>query len=167
MLFTSNHDENSWNKADYATMPGAVHAPFAVFTQTMGRSVPLVYSGQEEPVLDSLSFFYKDTIHFNKFERAGFYKTLLELRKNTPALASNASFRKVEAGNPNSVYAYLRENGNSRVLVLLNLSAKEEEIQLKDPALQKQALQVFTGKKELLGSGVKKLGPWGYEVYVY
>src|SRR4029079_8991990 len=30
MYFTSNHDENSWNKADYATMPGASHAPFAV-----------------------------------------------------------------------------------------------------------------------------------------
>ena len=40
MYFTSNHDENSWNKADYGTMPGASHAPFAVLTQTMWRSVP-------------------------------------------------------------------------------------------------------------------------------
>jgi alpha-amylase len=32
LYFTSNHDENSWNKADYGTMPGASHAPFAVLS---------------------------------------------------------------------------------------------------------------------------------------
>ncbi|MBC7652010.1 MAG: alpha-amylase, partial [Deinococcales bacterium] len=41
LFFTSNHDENSWNKADYATMPGESHAPFAVLTQTLKNSVPL------------------------------------------------------------------------------------------------------------------------------
>jgi hypothetical protein len=57
MYFTSNHDENSWNKADYGVFPGAVHAPFAVFTQTMTKGVPLIYSGQEEPVLKAIEFF--------------------------------------------------------------------------------------------------------------
>ena len=81
LYFTSNHDENSWNKADYGTMPGASHAPFAVLTQTLPRSVPLIYSGQEEPFLDSISFFYKDTITFAKFARADFYSKLLHLRE--------------------------------------------------------------------------------------
>ena len=67
LFFTSNHDENSWNKADFATMPGASHAPFAVLTQTIKRSVPLIYSSQEEPLLRSISFFEKDTIPFSKF----------------------------------------------------------------------------------------------------
>ncbi|HSK13031.1 MAG TPA: alpha-amylase family glycosyl hydrolase, partial [Phnomibacter sp.] len=44
LYFTSNHDENSWNHADHGTFPGPVHAPFAVLTQTMANSVPLVYS---------------------------------------------------------------------------------------------------------------------------
>src|SRR5256714_2666315 len=95
MYFTSNHDENSWNKADYGTMPGASHAPFAVLTQTIERTVPLIYSGQEEPFLDSVSFFYKDTITFNKFSRAPFYKTLLSLRKENTALDGNAPFSKL------------------------------------------------------------------------
>src|SRR2546423_9072346 len=95
MYFTSNHDENSWNKADYGTMPGASHAPFAVLTQTIERSVPLIYSGQEEPVLDSISFFYKDSIHFHSFSRSAFYKTLLNLRKQNAALAANAPFSKL------------------------------------------------------------------------
>jgi len=94
MYFTSNHDENSWNKADYKTMPGASHAPFAVMTQTLGRAVPLVYSGQEEPFLDSISFFIKTPYYLEKYSRASFYKTLLDLRRSNPALAANASFKK-------------------------------------------------------------------------
>ena len=69
LFFTSNHDENSWNKADFETMPGAIHAPFAVLTQTIKRSIPLVYSGQEEPFLRAIRFFDKDTITFKNFVR--------------------------------------------------------------------------------------------------
>ena len=92
MYFTSNHDENSWNKADYGVFPGNVNAPFAVFSQTMAHSVPLVYSGQEEPVLRAIQFFEKDPIEFHKFERVDFYKTLLNLRKRNAALSADASF---------------------------------------------------------------------------
>ncbi|HVF82340.1 MAG TPA: alpha-amylase family glycosyl hydrolase, partial [Flavisolibacter sp.] len=120
--FTSNHDENSWNKADYGTMPGAKHAPFAVLTQTVKGSVPLIYSGQEEPVLDSVSFFYKDTISFTKLARANFYKTLLNLRKTNSALAANASFKKLRTSNDAAMFAFERENTGNKILVVLNLS---------------------------------------------
>src|SRR6185369_5926502 len=93
MYFTSNHDENSWNKADFGIFPGASHAPFAVFTQTMARSVPLIYSGQEEPILRPIQFFEKDPMTFDKLGRASFYKKLLALRKRNPALSADASFR--------------------------------------------------------------------------
>jgi hypothetical protein len=73
LYFTSNHDENSWNHSDFGTFPGPVHAPFAVFTQTMAKTVPLIYSGQEEPLLRALPFFEKDTIAFGNYERAKFY----------------------------------------------------------------------------------------------
>ena len=103
LYFTSNHDENSWNKADYETMPGSVHAPFAVLSQTLYRSVPLVYTGQEEPVLEAIPFFEKDTIVFSKLSREKFYKTLLELRKNNVALAADASFKKINVGDPKAI----------------------------------------------------------------
>ncbi len=167
LFFTSNHDENSWNKADYATMPGAIHAPFAVFTQTMGRSVPLIYSGQEEPVLDSLSFFYKDTIHFGQFKRAAFYKTLLNLRKDNPALAANASFRKIKTDSDQALYVYVREAAGKKVLVVLNLSAKEQTVKLTDNSLYGEPLNLFMGTKEPLNGNPWKIEPWGYAVYVY
>jgi alpha-amylase len=74
LFFTSNHDENSWNKADYQTMPGASHAPFAVLTQTMKRAIPLVYSGQEEPVLRSIQFFEKDPMGLGNMNAPLFMK---------------------------------------------------------------------------------------------
>jgi glycosidase len=167
LWFTSNHDENSWNKADYGTMPGASHAPFAVLTQTLPHAAPLIYSGQEEPYLDSISFFYKDTIKFEKFARAPFYKTLLQLRKDNPALASNASFKKVNAGNPKQVYAFVREKGSNKVLVITNLSAKEATISLKDETLKGKAANVFNHNSEDPTASDWKIEPWGYAVYVY
>lgn len=167
MYFTSNHDENSWNKADYGTMPGAVHAPFAVFTQTAARSFPLIYSGQEEPVLDSISFFYKDTISFNKYQRAPFYKTLLQLRKSSPALATNVPMRKVAVGDEKALYAYVRESGGQKIFVILNLSGKEQTITVKEPSLHGKPYNVFMGTTEELTDKPWNIEPWGYVVYRY
>lgn len=164
LYFTSNHDENSWNKAEYATMPGASHAPFAVLTQTIDQSVPLIYSGQEEPFLDSISFFYKDTISFGKYQRAGFYKTLLNLRKNNPALAANASFKKLATSNDAAMYAFEREKGGNKALVIVNLSKTAQKFTWKDKPSANEWNNVFAGNKEPVDKGFG-IEPWGYAVY--
>ena len=167
MYFTSNHDENSWNHADFGTFPGPVHAPFAVFTQTMKNSVPLIYGGQEEPVLRALEFFEKDPIVFKNFQREKFYKTLLELRKRNEALSSNASFKKVLLGDEKTIYAYSREKGSKKVLVILNFSGSEQAISIKDPSLTGKVYNVFEEKETLLNAEERKIKPWGYEIYEY
>lgn len=167
LYFTSNHDENSWNQSDHGLFPGPVHAPFAVFTQTMDNSMPLIYSGQEEPLTRALQFFEKDLIGFDKYERAAFYKTLLTLRRDCPALATDASFRKTDAGDKNYVYAYVREKGNERVAVVLNFSAQEQTITLSDTTLHGTPVNVFTGARETLTAAPWTLKPWGYAVFRY
>jgi alpha-amylase len=168
MFFTSNHDENSWNKSDYGTFPGDKHAAFAVFTQTMRNSLPLIYSGQEEPFLDSVSFFYKDTIAFGKYQRAGFYKTLLNLRKTNPALAVDGSFNKLSTGADDKVYAFVREKEGNKVLVIINLSATDAEVKLDDASLKGMPENVFLGKPENVDPAAPvKLSAWGYRVYSY
>jgi alpha-amylase len=168
LYFTSNHDENSWNKADFATMPGASHAPFAVLTHTLKRSIPLIYSGQEEPVLRAIKFFDKDTMGFSKFGRAGFYKQLLSLRKENPALAANASFSRLHSATDDAVYAFIREAGNRKVLVILNLSASAQQVSFTSPALSGKAKEWFTGKEETIGASLAAdLPAWGYRVYSY
>ncbi len=167
MYFTSNHDENSWNKSDYEKFPGATHAPFAVFTQTMANSVPLIYSGQEEPVLRAIKFFDRDPIEFGKYSRAAFYKTLLDLRKRNSALALDASFRKITVGDDRSVYAYVRENNGNKVLVILNLSKDQQTVAVKDKSLLAETYNVFKNKKETLTDKQWVMEPWGYAVYEY
>ena len=167
MYFTSNHDENSWNKSDYGTFPGNVHEPFAVFTQTMANSVPLIYSGQEEPVLRAIQFFDKDPMTFDKLQRAAFYTTLLHLRKRNAALSADASFRKVCVGDDKAVYAFVREKGKSKIVVILNFSNNSQAITIKEKTLFGNAYNVFKGTKELLSSKEWNMPPWGYVVYEY
>ena len=167
LYFTSNHDENSWNRSDYGTFPGIVHAPFAVFTQTMAGTIPLVYSGQEEPVLKPLAFFEKDTIVFKKYDRTAFYKKLFELRKNNAALAVDASYKKINAGDPKAVYAYTREKDGKKVFVILNLSKTEQTIKVKDKELHGNPYNLFMGTSEPLADQEWKIEPWGYVVYEY
>ncbi|RYD91555.1 MAG: DUF3459 domain-containing protein, partial [Sphingobacteriales bacterium] len=164
MMFTSNHDENTWNKADYGTMPGAVHGPFAVLTYTLPQGIPLIYSGQEEPFLDSLSFFYKDTIHFHQFARAPFYQRLLELRRTVPALASDAQFVKLRTSNDDALYAFERRKGNSKVLVVLNLSNTPQQFTWQTAPSQTRWYNVFGYINELVDKGFG-IEPWGYAVY--
>ncbi len=167
MYFTSNHDENSWNHADFGTFPNEVHAPFAVFTQTMKNSVPLIYSGQEEPVLRAIKFFDKDPMEFKNLQRENFYKTLLNLRKRNIALSANASFKKVQVGDEKVIYAYTREKENKKILVILNLSENEQVIKITDKNLIGKAHNVFNEKETILDTKERKIKPWGYEVYEY
>lgn len=160
--FTSNHDENSWNKADYGTMPGTSHAPFAVITQTIKQSIPLIYSGQEVPVLDSISFFYKDTIAFNQLGRGPFYKSLLNLRKTNAALAANASFKKLRTSNDAAIYAFEREKGGQKVLVVVNLTNKPQKFSWFDQPSEKEWENLFLMNTEPVLTSIE---PWGYAVY--
>ncbi len=168
MYFTSNHDENSWNKSDFGTFPGMKHGAFAVFTQTMRNSLPLIYSGQEEPVLRAIKFFDKDNIGFGRYGRAKFYKTLLNLRRSNPALATDAMFRRVVAGDTTALYSYVREKEGHKILVILNLSAKEQSVSIKDPSLAGNPYNVFLYLNEPVNPGHSfNLEPWGYVVYDY
>ena len=168
MYFTSNHDENSWSKADYGTTPGDSHAPFAVFTQTMDHSVPLIYSGQEEPFLRAIRFFDKDTITFKNYLRSGFYNKLLSLRASNAALNAYSKYEKIKSNDDSRIFAYWRWNGDKKILVVLNLSPVEMEVNLKDIKLDGKAKEVFGGLDKTFNKTYNAyLKAWGYKVFVF
>ncbi len=167
LYFTTNHDENSWNGTEFEKF-GDAYKALAVFTQTMYQSVPLIYSGQEVPNKKRLKFFVKDTIQWNKFEMAPFYKTLLKLRKSTPALAADASYKKIITANDVAIFAYLRQKAGRKLAVILNLSNQPQKFTIKDADVYGQPLNVFLGVKEKLSrEHVYSIEPWGYIVYDY
>ncbi len=168
VFFTTNHDWNSWDGTEFERY-GDAYKALAVFSQTMYQSVPLIYNGQEIPNKRRLKFFVKDPIDWgNKFEMAPFYKTLLKLRKSTPALAADASYKKLVTANDVAIFAYTRVKAGKKVAVILNLSKQPQSFTIKDNSIYGQPLNVFMGKKETLNRiHVYSIEPWGYIVYDY
>ena len=168
MFFTTNHDENSWNGTEYEKFGDAAKA-FAVFSQTMGHSIPLIYSGQELPNKRRLKFFVKDTIQWTgNYEMAAFYKSLLSLRKRNPALHTDAPYKRLASSNEADVFAFVREKEGRKVLVVINFSAKPQQFQIKDAVINGEPMNLFLGKKEKISdTHTFSIEPWGYIVYDY
>lgn len=168
MYFTTNHDENSWNGTEFEKY-GDAYKTFAVFSQTMYQSVPLIYNGQEDMNKKRLKFFVKDTIPWTgKNEMAPFYKTLLALRKSNAALAADASYTKLASSADNSVFAYKREKDGKKVVVILNLSKQPQKFTIKDPSIYGEPMNVFMGVKEKVNADLQfSIEQWGYIVYDY
>lgn len=167
LYFTTNHDENSWNGTEFEKY-GEAYKTFAVFTQTMYQSIPLIYSGQEVPNKKRLKFFVKDTIQWDKYEMAPFYTTLLKLRKSTSALSADASYKRIVTANDVAIFAYLREKAGHKVFVILNLSNQPQSFTIKDNSIYGEPLNIFLGVKEkLIREHVYSVEPWGYIVYDY
>ena len=147
--FTTNHDENSWNGTEYEKY-GEMAKPLAVFSITWD-GVPLMYSGQELPMLNKrLEFFEKDPIPWNgSYKLEEFYKKLHELKSKNPALRggdSNATTKILQTNAPDKVLAYLRKNGNDEVLVILNLSETQHlKLQILDDAVKGKYKSLFSG----------------------
>lgn len=161
MLFTSNHDENSWNGSEIERM-GEAYKAFAVLTGLLD-GLPLVYSGQEGPEPRRLKFFDKDKISFGNYAHSDFYRVLHELKHSHPALW-NAEFggQVVRILNHNHIFAFERSVGSDKITVVINLSHQTQHIQ---PDHTLEGTDIFTSQeihisdKELLS-----LPPWSYLV---
>lgn len=167
LFFTTNHDENSWNGTEFEKY-GQAYKTFAVFSQTMYQSVPLIYNGQEVPNKKRLKFFVKDPIDWSAYEMAPFYKTLLNLRRNNVALAADASYERLKTTDDASVFSYVREKNGKKVVVILNLSPEGKKFSITDHRIKGKPLNVFLFAKESVDEKhVFSVEPWGYIVYDY
>lgn len=167
LFFTTNHDENSWNGTEFEKY-GDAYKAFAVFTQTMYQSIPLIYNGQEVPNKKRLKFFVKDPIQWASYEMQPFYTTLLHLRKKNKALDADADYLKLATGNDLAIFAYLRQKGNNKVLTVLNLSSEPQRFTIDNKASFGKATEIFTGQSvRLTDNFVYDLPAWGYSVYEY
>ena len=134
LMFTSNHDENSWAGSEMERM-GDAHKAFAALTFVLPQGQPLIYTGQEIGLNRRLQFFEKDPIvelvdvEYGK-EYRDMYKRLIAFRHANSALAAGtdvAPMLYVE-GVPESVLAFTRENEDNKVLCIFNFSAEPQTI---------------------------------------
>lgn len=127
MHFITNHDENSWNGTEFERL-GNGYKAFAILAMTFD-GIPLIYSGQEEPLTSRLKFFEKDTIHFNKFSNTDFYSTLTALKHQEEAIWNEPYGAPLQwLGQSEHIVAFKREKNNSKVVVMANLSDQKRKI---------------------------------------
>ena len=121
LTFTSNHDENSWAGTEFEREGAAANA-CAVLCFTLPGSQPLIYTGQEIGLSRRLAFFEKDPItDWSPNEYTAFWKTLVNLKHNNPALAAGEKGGEIvwwEA--PEGWVAFHREVKGNMVIVLAN-----------------------------------------------
>lgn len=168
LYFTSNHDENTWNGTGFEKY-GDMLKCLSVFSFTW-NGIPLIYSGEEMPNTKRLQFFERDTIAWTGAYRFhDFYKTLLTLRKNNPALHSgdpsvNTFHVLTERGK--NIMAYLRKHELYEVLVFLNLSDEPAGFTVNDLLVNNDYTNVFDSSVDHVSTGsFIKMQPWEYLVF--
>ena len=167
LMFTSNHDENSWAGTEFERM-GDAHKTFAALTFVLPKSQPLLYTGQEIGLNRRLEFFEKDSVvelvdlEYGK-EYRDFYKGLIAFRHNNSALAAGANVAPMVyvEGAPESVLAFARENEENKVLCFFNFSAEPQSLTLTEA--EAGEYNCLCGKVLTYKAGdVVELEPWAY-----
>jgi glycosidase len=161
LRYTSNHDEWKDQGTPSVRFQGGDRA-FAVLTACLpGR--PLLYNGQEIGWQQQ-----KGPIDWSPSARGlsytAFYTRLLRLRREDAALRTGR-FLKLSSDQDRSIYAFVRQEGAQRVLVVLNLSPRAQDFRLKGEGLQGTYADAFSGDTRVLGPEAHlRLEPWGYEL---
>ena len=124
LMFTSNHDENSWAGTEFERMGAAAEA-MAVLTFTLPNGQPLIYTGQEMGWNHRFEFFEKDPVP--AWEENGyteFYKEMIRLRHENPALSAGEKGGKFEiVSTADSTIVYTRTLPENKVTVSVQLRA--------------------------------------------
>jgi len=125
LRFIENHDEQRAAKV----FGGESSKSFAAFIFSI-YGVPLLYNGQEWGETVKPTLFDKVEINWNDRDEnmLSFYKKLISLRNNNPALRSK-KLQIIENSHPQKVLTYLKKDKGEKILVILNLS--KEKLKLK------------------------------------
>jgi glycosidase len=161
MMFTSNHDENSWNGTAPERM-GAGLKTFAALTYAV-PGMPMIYNGQEARLDKRLEFFEKDPINWGDYPLQDFYSRLSEIKERERAFwhGHNAgSFSRLSSENDH-IYAFARGSENSEILCVFNFSGEAAEFELSKKLKGSLFYDLMTS--EAWSGEVVELGEWDFK----
>lgn len=164
VLFTSNHDWNSWHGLALERF-GPAFELATVLSFTL-PGMPLVYGGQEAGLDRQLAFFERDPIRWRRDGAASLYRALAALKRDEPALAHGPDAGEFRWGT-------LPESADERLLVFARLAADRAVLVLANPSGARVAVPAVEGRfaeaTDLWGFPVdgppSALEPWGWRVY--
>ncbi|MDE6374686.1 MAG: alpha-amylase [Alistipes sp.] len=168
MMFTSNHDENSWNGTEFERM-GDAAATMAALTYVLPQSLPLIYTGQEIGFDHRFAFFEKDPIPaYEANEWTDFYHRLNRMRHACPALAAGEKGGRIAymGGAVADLMAFTRTAGDNKVVCLFNLSARPQSV-IPTVEVAGDFTDALSGEARTIVPGEEfSLGAWEYAILV-
>ena len=168
LMFTSNHDENSWNGSEFARF-GAAAEIMAALTFVLPQSLPLIYTGQEYGYDHSFAFFDKDPMPLQQDNRfTSLYRRLCTLKHSNSALRSadaGGSFTEINNNAPDCMMTFVRETADNRVVALMNLSPYNVLSDYRTGIYAGEYRDAMTGERYVLNEHVWGDTPaWSYRI---
>lgn len=170
MVYTDNHDQNSWDGVASQIYGPAYEAAIAL--SFVGSGIPLIYNGQEADLDRQLEFFEKDRITWKTGEYDALFRRLIALKTEKEALW-NGPYGAPMVEVPNTamkdVYSFVRGERGQRVFGVFNLSPRSQSVSFERARhLGSYRDAIFDEDAEFSGEGdaTLELAPWGYRVYV-
>lgn len=164
MMFTTNHDENSWNGTVYERLGDGVEM-FSVLTFVV-PGMPLIYSGQEAGNNKALEFFERDPIVWQEHSNRKLFTQLAKLKTENEALWNGKYGGEMNfiTGAGDDILAFYREKNDQKVVAIFNLSDKENSFELNNLG---QVTDYFSNEKiDVSNTFSGELKAWGYKILV-
>lgn len=170
LMFTSNHDENSWNGSEFVRFGDAADA-MAAATFVLPSSLPLIYTGQEFGYDHSFAFFEHDPLpelEANAF--TDLYRRLIDLRHSNPALRSGADggdFIEIHNNAEDCMISFARTRDDNTVLCLLNLSPYTIQADFDTGIYAGEYTNALNGTPYVLPPHIDTyFAPWEYKILI-
>ena len=168
MVFTSNHDKNSWEGTDREIFGDML--PAALALSVVGEGMPMFYNGQEAGLDERLEFFERDPIAWRDHPNAALIRELLALKSATPALANGAwgaTMVHVPSDAQGKVLSFVRQDASSKVIAVFNLTKDAQTVTFRE-GLFPGAYREFRGGDVVLAEGeAMTLAPWQYRIFTH
>ena len=168
MMFTSNHDENSWSGSEFTRFGDSLEVMTAL-TFLWESAMPLIYTGQEIGYDHSFQFFDKDHIpEYKENNHTAFYRKLIDLKHSQKALqAGERGGRVIEIENnaKDCLMTFIREKDDSRVYAIMNLSPYTIHANFNNGIYAGSYTNAITGEEVLLPVHLEyDIKPWEYTI---
>lgn len=167
MVYTENHDQNSWDGVAAQIYGPAYEAAIAL--SFVGSGLPLIYNGQEAGNDRQLEFFERDPIVWREGRHAALLEKLIALKTVTPALHNGrfgAPLIEVPTNATADVFAFTRGAAGGRVFAVFNLSPRSQAVQFERARHHGTFADPLTGAAATFKGGETiDLAPWGYRIF--
>lgn len=170
MLYTSNHDMNSWEGTEYERFgPALDNVTVLTF---VSDGIPLIYNGQEGGNDRRLAFFERDPIIWpaNEHANAAMYRRLIAFRDANPALHNGRwgapMVPVVNTAHPH-VFTFVRERDGNKVFGIFNFSSEPRDIGFTDGPFAGDYIDYRDGAGVSITASTRLTIPaWGHRVLV-